>query len=90
VVGIAVDLVLNDDGTCKAARIGVTGVGVKAYRAQAVEAALNGTTLDDQTIAAAAEHVCDGVNPNSDLYASGEYRRALAKVHTRRALQAAR
>ena len=90
VVGIAVDLTLNDDGSCKAARIGVTGVGVKAYRAQAVEAALAGKNLDEQTIAAAAEHVCDGVNPNSDLYASAEYRSALAKVHTRRAIQAAR
>ncbi len=91
VVGIAVHFVLSDDdGSCKVAQIGVTGVGVKAYRAQAVEAALNGTTLDEQTIAAAAEHVCDGVDPNGDLYASKEYRRALAKVHTRRAIQAAK
>lgn len=90
VVGIAVNLALNDDGSCKTARIGVTGVGVKAYRAQAVEAALAGKNLDDQTIAAAAEHVCDGVNVNSDLYASAEYRAALAKVHTRRAIQAAK
>ena len=90
VVGIAVDLSLNDDGSCKAARVGVTGVAVKAYRAQGVETALSGTTLDDQAIAAAAEHVCDGVDPNGDLYASSEYRRALAKVHTRRALQAAK
>ena len=90
VVGIAVNLALNDDGSCKAARVGVTGVALKAYRAQGVEAALAGANLDDQTIAAAAEHVCDGVSPNGDLYASGDYRRALAKVHTRRALQAAK
>ncbi len=90
VVGIAVNLVLHDDGSCEAARVGVTGVALKAYRAQGVEAALAGTKLDDQTIAAAAEHVCDGVNPNGDLYASSDYRRALAKVHTRRALQAAK
>ncbi|HEX5835131.1 MAG TPA: xanthine dehydrogenase family protein subunit M, partial [Pyrinomonadaceae bacterium] len=32
VVGIAVHLALNDDGSCNAAQIGVTGVGVKAYR----------------------------------------------------------
>lgn len=90
VVGIAVDVTLDDDGSCKAARVGVTGVGVKAYRAQAVEAGLAGTNLDDQTIAAAAEHVCDGIDPNSDLYASSDYRCALAKVHTRRAIQAAK
>jgi carbon-monoxide dehydrogenase medium subunit len=90
VVGIAVQLELNEDGSCKAAKVGVTGVGVKAYRAQAVEAALAGKSLDDQTIAAAAEHVCDGVDPNGDLYASSEYRCALAKVHTRRAIQTAK
>jgi carbon-monoxide dehydrogenase medium subunit len=90
VVGIAAHLELNDDGSCKTAKMGVTGVGVKAYRAQEVEAALAGANLDDQTIASAAAHVCDGVDPNSDLYASGEYRCALAQVYTRRAIQAAK
>lgn len=89
VVGIAVHLGLNDDGSCKAAQIGVTGVSTKAYRAQGVEAALGGKNLDEQTIASAAAHVCDGVTPSSDLYASGEYRRHLAEVHARRAIQAA-
>src|SRR5689334_3006508 len=90
VVGIAVDLNLNDDGSCKAVRIGVTGVGVKAYRAQGVEAALASKQLNEQMISDAATHVCDGVDPNSDLYASGEYRCHLAQVHTRRAIQAAK
>ena len=90
VVGIAVNLALNDDGSCKSAQIGVTGVATKAYRAQGVEAALAGKALDDQTIASAAAHVCDGVDVNKDLYASSDYRRHLAEVHTRRALQAAK
>ena len=90
VVGIAVNLALNDDGSCKAAQIGVTGVSLKAYRAQAVETALAGMSLDEAAITSAAAHVCDGVDANSDLYASGEYRRQLAQVHTRRAIQAAR
>jgi carbon-monoxide dehydrogenase medium subunit len=90
VVGIGVHIELNDDGSCKAARVGVTGVGVKAYRAQEVEAALVGTNLDDQSIASAASHACDSVEPNSDLYASGAYRCALAQVYTRRAIQAAK
>jgi carbon-monoxide dehydrogenase medium subunit len=90
VVGVAVNLVLNDDGTCKSAGIGVTGVGVKAYRANAVEAALAGTNLDDNAVAAAVVHVCDGIDPNADLYASSDYRCHLAKVHTRRAIQAAK
>ena len=90
VVGIAVHLAMNDDGSCKAAQIGVTGVGAKAYRAQGVEAGLSGKNLDDQIITDAAAHVCDGVDPNSDLYASGDYRCHLAQVHTRRAIEAAK
>ena len=90
VVGVAVQLTFNDDGSCKAAQIGVTGVGAKAYRAQAVEAALAGKNLDEQTIGSAVAHACDGIDPNADLYASGEYRCHLARVHTRRAIQAAK
>jgi carbon-monoxide dehydrogenase medium subunit len=90
VVGIAVHLAFNDDDSCKSAQIGVTGVGVKAYRAQGVEAALASKNLDEQIITEASSHVCDGVDPNADLYASGEYRCHLAQVHTRRAIQAAR
>jgi len=90
VVGVAVHLVLNDDGSCKSAGIGVTGVDVKAYRAKAVEAALAGSNLDDSAVTTAVTHVCDGIDPNSDLYASGDYRCHLAQVHTRRAIQAAK
>ena len=90
VVGIAVHLALNDDGSCKSVAVGVTGVGVKAYRAKGVEGALTGTNVDDDAIAGASAHVCDGVDPNSDLYASGEYRCQLARVYTRRAIQAAK
>src|SRR6185369_5475768 len=90
VVGVAVNLNLNDDGLCKSVAIGVTGVGVKAFRATAVEAALAGTSLDDNALANAVTHVCDGVDPNADLYASSDYRCHLAQVHTRRGIQAAK
>lgn len=90
VVGIAVHLAMNDDGSCKAAQIGVTGVGAKAYRAQAVESALAGSGLDELAISSAVTKICDGVDPNADLYASGEYRCHLAQVHARRAIQAAK
>jgi carbon-monoxide dehydrogenase medium subunit len=64
-------------------------VASKAYRAASVESALNGKQLDEETIRAAAVHASDGVDANSDLYASEEYRRHLAQVHARRAIQAA-
>jgi carbon-monoxide dehydrogenase medium subunit len=90
VVGIAVNLTLDASGKCDSASLGVTGVGSKAYRPNASEKSLTGTNLDEQSIATAASHVCDGVDANSDLYASSEYRCHLAQVHTRRAIVAAR
>jgi len=86
VVGVAVTLSLASDGSCELAGVGVTGVASKAYRASAVEAALGNKQLNNQTIADAASHAVDGVDANSDLYASDEYRRHLAQVHTRRAI----
>jgi carbon-monoxide dehydrogenase medium subunit len=89
VVGVAVAITLGSSGICEAASVGVTGVGSKAHRASNVESALVGKSLDAQTIASAAEHASDGIDANSDLYASEEYRRHLAVVYTRRAIQQA-
>ena len=90
VVGIAVNLKLGQDGSCESVGVGITGVASKAYRAIAVEAALIGKQLNEQTVADAALHATDGVDANSDLSASADYRQHLAKVHTRRAIVNAR
>jgi carbon-monoxide dehydrogenase medium subunit len=89
VVGVAVSLQANESGVCDAASVGITGVSSKAYRATAVEQALQGQQLTGEIIAAAAAHATDGVDANSDLYASEDYRRHLASVHTRRAIVSA-
>jgi aerobic carbon-monoxide dehydrogenase medium subunit len=89
VVGIAANLMLDGSGKCQSAGIGVTGVAPKAYRAGAAENALKGKSLDAKTLATAAEHAAAGVQANSDLFASGEYRKHLAQVYTRRALETA-
>ena len=86
VVGVAVSLQLATNGTCESVGVGITGVGSKAYRATAVERTLTGKQPNDQTIADAASHATDGVDVNSDLYASEDYRRHLAQVHTKRAI----
>lgn len=88
VVGVAVNLAI-DGGKCQSAGVGITGVSPKAYRAAKVEGALKGGALDAKTLAAAATHAADGVDINSDLYASAEYRKQLAAVYTRRALEMA-
>ena len=54
-------------------------------RARAVETAL----AEGADAAAAAEHAADGCEPTEDLNAGVDYRRHLARVLTRRALQAA-
>jgi len=88
VVGVAVNLTM-DGGKCQSAAVGITGVSPKAYRAGKVESALKGNALDAKTLAAAASHAADGVDVNSDLYASDQYRKQLAVVYTRRALETA-
>jgi carbon-monoxide dehydrogenase medium subunit len=58
-------------------------------RAQAVEEALRGQPANADSIARAAEHAADGTNPPADLNASAEYKRHLARVLARRALETA-
>lgn len=89
VVGVAVSLNLAADGTCQTSGVGITGVASTPYRAAGVESALANKKLDEETIAKAASHASDGVDANSDLHASADYRLHLAQVHTRRAIAAA-
>jgi aerobic carbon-monoxide dehydrogenase medium subunit len=78
-------------GSIAAARIGVTGVGPKAYRATSVEQALAGKPVDEDAVRAAVQSVVDGVDVLGDIHASPEYRGPLARVLARRAvLEAAR
>ncbi|HLJ27120.1 MAG TPA: xanthine dehydrogenase family protein subunit M [Candidatus Angelobacter sp.] len=89
VVGVAVNLALDGSGKCQSAGIGITGASPKPYRATGVENALKGAAMDAKALSAAAAHATDGVDANTDLFASGEYRRHLAEVYTRRAIETA-
>ena len=89
VVGVAVALQMGAGEVCQSSAVAITGVASKAYRAGDVEKVLQGQPLTEETITAAAEHATDGVDANSDLYASEEYRRHLAAVYTRRAIHTA-
>jgi carbon-monoxide dehydrogenase medium subunit len=77
------------DGSCEDVRIGLTHMGSIPLRATAAEAALRGGALDASAIAAAAEHAAEGTEPPADLNASAEYKRHLARVLCRRALEQA-
>jgi carbon-monoxide dehydrogenase medium subunit len=84
VVGIAARIVKSGNRVTMA-RIGVTGLGPKAFRARNAEAILE----SGGDIAKAVAVIGDGEDANSDLYASGDYRRHLARVHAARALTVA-
>ena len=88
-VGIAAVVTLNDAGNVEHLGVGVTGIGPKAYRAAAVEEALRGKAPSATAFQAACQRVAEGIEVNSDLFASADYRVHLAKVFTRRALEKA-
>lgn len=84
VVGVAARLKKAGDRIAMA-RIAVTGMGPRAFRALEAEKLLEGGAA----IADAAVEVGAGQDANSDLYASADYRRHLARVHAARALAVA-
>jgi aerobic carbon-monoxide dehydrogenase medium subunit len=88
-VGVCALVSRASDGTCDDVRISLTHMGATPLRAKAAENALRGTQLDDSSIAAAAEQAADGTDPPGDLNATPDYKRHLARVLTRRALQEA-
>jgi carbon-monoxide dehydrogenase medium subunit len=71
------------------AHVGVIGVADRPLRLPAVEAAINGRTIDDATIAAAEAATAAAVDPPEDIHAGAAYRRALAGTMVERALQQA-
>src|SRR6185503_1509899 len=77
ICGVAA-LITRQNGKCTRARIGITGVAQKAYRATNVEQALEGKIVSAQEIAAAAAKAADGVDTLGDIHASSDYRKELA------------
>lgn len=88
-VAVAAQIELNEDGTCKYAGIGLTNVGLTPIRASAAEDALKGQLLDEHTIKHAAQLASMTADPFSDQRGSEEYKRAMVKTLTIRALNKA-
>jgi aerobic carbon-monoxide dehydrogenase medium subunit len=70
-------------------RVGLTGVSNLAYRAKAAEKSLEGSTGSLREIQDAAQKVTEGIDVNSDLYASAEFRAHLAATYAARAMKEA-
>jgi aerobic carbon-monoxide dehydrogenase medium subunit len=87
---VAVSVLVKQTGdVCEDVRVGLTNMSSVPLRAGAVEEALRGKPLNADSIASAAEHAAEGTDPPADLNASADYKRHLARVLCRRALQEA-
>jgi carbon-monoxide dehydrogenase medium subunit len=80
-------LVKRTNGVIEDARVAFTNMAAVPIRAEAVERALRGQGVD--AIASASEHAAEGTDPPGDLNATPDYKRHLARVLTRRALEKA-
>jgi carbon-monoxide dehydrogenase medium subunit len=87
-VAVCVSIKQNGD-VCEDVRVGLTHMGPVPIRADAVEQALRGQSLSRESVVAASEHADEGTDPPSDLNASSGYKRHLARVLCRRALEQA-
>jgi aerobic carbon-monoxide dehydrogenase medium subunit len=86
IVGVAA-VVVRNNGAIDSARVGLTSMGSTPIRASAVEEALSGASPDG--VAEAANAADEGTEPASDGAATADFRRHLARVWTRRAVEEA-
>jgi aerobic carbon-monoxide dehydrogenase medium subunit len=84
IVGVAAVIERSNGGISKAA-VALTNVGPTPLRADSVEQAL----AAGEDVARAAEAAAEGTSPVSDPFASAEYRRYLAPILVRRAIEEA-
>ena len=89
VVSAAVMITRQPSGTCTASRIAIGGLGSGPVRAIATELALQGKPLTTQMIASAAAKAAEETDPVEDSYAGAEYKRHVATVYARKAIEAA-
>ena len=85
IVGVAV-LLVREQEKITDARIALTGVGDKPWREPGVERMLVGHQASTDLFRQIGVEIAARINPGSDIHASESYRRSLATVLTRRAL----
>lgn len=88
IVSAAVQVALQD-GHVGQARIALGGVGPTPIRAVRAESALAGQEPTPTVIAEAARLAAEATDPSGDVHGSAAYRREMAEVYTRRALNVA-
>ncbi len=88
IVGVAAAITLDANGVCSSAQIGITGAGPRAIRSRRAERILVGKELDARIIARASQRGGAEIAGmfNDDVHASSDYREAMTKVYTERAV----
>ena len=86
IVAVAAQVTMRDQRVERVA-IGLTGMGPRPLRAGPTEKALAGKAASPDVLREAAGHAAEGTQPPQDLNGTPEYRRHLATVLTRRALE---
>lgn len=79
----------NQQGVCRNVRVALAAAGPTPIRATAVEQALEGQAATAAAVRQAAEAVAGQVDPLDDFRGSSAYKRDMAVVFTRRALEQA-
>jgi CO/xanthine dehydrogenase FAD-binding subunit len=86
----AVQLVFDDEGTCRRAAVGIGGAAATPIRLDEAAECLIGTPVEDADINAAVDAIRELVEPESDLHATADYRRRLSGVMAARAVREAK
>lgn len=89
VVGAAALVTLDASGAIETCRVALTAVAPTIVRSPGAEAAITGTLLTEETLAAMAAAAGADASPISDLRGSARYRRHTVGVMARRAVEAA-
>ena len=89
IAGAAVQLTLDEAGQVTSVRIGLTNVNYMPMRATQAEAALLGKAPTEEAIREAARLAGEECDPSSDLRGPADYKRAVTRTVTARALRRA-
>ena len=85
---VAAQISLDANGVCTYAGIGLTALGLKNLRAENAERTLLGRQLTKETIEEAASAASEDAQPTLDpLRGSAVFKKEMARVYTRRALE---
>ena len=88
-VSVAAIVTPGESNTCNDLRLVLGASGVTPIRAKAAEDLLRGQPLSDENIRACAAAVKDEVDPLDDFRGSADYKRDMAEVFARRAIEQA-